>query len=75
LHRWNYPWHEFTIGALGNILLFLSGLVVSLLIPSKATDGTRHTLWVWLATERQCRKTQMHMEKLNESSSQSPVSK
>jgi len=30
LRRWNYPWHEFTIGAVGNILLLLSGLITAI---------------------------------------------
>jgi len=47
LHQWNYPWHEFTIGAIGNILLFVTGYLVSLMVSETEASGT--TLWDWLA--------------------------
>ena len=51
LHRWNYPWHEFTIGAVGNSLMFVVGWIASLLAPARQTSGP--TLWDWRAMERQ----------------------
>lgn len=50
LHRWNYPWHEFTIGAVGNTLMFLVGWIASLVAP--AQDAAGPTLWDWLAMQR-----------------------
>ena len=37
LHRWNYPWHEFTIGAVGNTLMFLVGCIASIVVPADRT--------------------------------------
>jgi SSS family solute:Na+ symporter len=51
LRRWNYPWHEFTIGAVGNILMFFVGWIVSFVAP--ADRGAGPTLWDWLAMNRQ----------------------
>jgi SSS family solute:Na+ symporter len=56
LYRWNYPWHEYTIGAIGNILLFVAGLIASHLIPAKALGPSRLTLCSWLAMRRQARQ-------------------
>jgi solute:Na+ symporter, SSS family len=55
LHRWNYPWHEYTIGAFGNVLLLTVGLIASLLIPARKNDFARHTLWGWLEHTRALR--------------------
>ena len=52
LHRWNYPWHEFSIGAIGNLLLLAAGLLTSQLNRSGIAGGGQ-TLWTWLAAERQ----------------------
>ncbi len=51
LHRWNYPWHEFTIGAVGNTLMFLVGCIASLVAPADRMAGP--TLWDWLALNKQ----------------------
>jgi hypothetical protein len=51
LHSWNYPWHEFTIGAVGNTLMFLVGCIASLVIPADRVAGL--TLWDWLAMKKQ----------------------
>ncbi|QHN03007.1 sodium/solute symporter [Granulicella sp. WH15] len=50
LHQYNYPWHEFTIGAIGNILLFVVGYLASLALPASEASGA--TLWDWLAQRR-----------------------
>jgi SSS family solute:Na+ symporter len=55
LHRWNYGWHEFTIGAIGNILLLLAGLIAAQLVPEKTSGPAQLTLWAWLAMRRQGR--------------------
>jgi len=51
LHRWNYPWHELTIGAVGNSLMFLVGCIASVIAPEGQATGP--TLWDWLAMGRQ----------------------
>jgi solute:Na+ symporter, SSS family len=47
LHAWNYSWHEFTIGAVGNSLMFVVGCFASLVVPADRVDGP--TLWDWMA--------------------------
>ncbi len=54
LHRWNYPWHELTIGAVGNTLMFLAGCIASTVIPERHQSGP--TLWDWLAATRQAKR-------------------
>jgi SSS family solute:Na+ symporter len=51
LHHWNYPWHEFTIGAVGNTLMFVVGCVASVMVRADRVAGP--TLWDWLAISRQ----------------------
>ena len=55
LHRYNYPWHEYTIGAIGNLLLLFVGLLVALFSPAVAKTSSCLTLWDWLALRRQAR--------------------
>jgi hypothetical protein len=57
LHRWNYPWHEFTIGAVGNTLMFLVGCIASFVVPADRVAGP--TLWDWLAMNRQSAREQI----------------
>jgi SSS family solute:Na+ symporter len=52
LGHYNYAWHEYTIGAAGNILLLSVGLLVAVLFPSHTTPSNL-TLWDWLAFRRQ----------------------
>lgn len=58
LGRWNYRYHEFLIGAIGNTLLPVVGAVMSRLLP-----GTRMapdlTLWGWRARERSRRNGEL----------------
>jgi hypothetical protein len=56
LHRWNYPWHELTIGAVGNTLMFFVGCIASLVLP--ADQATGPTLWDWLAMNRHSKHEQ-----------------
>jgi solute:Na+ symporter, SSS family len=50
LGAWNYPWSEYTIGAIGNVLLFVVGYAASLSLPVEGTNGP--TLWDWLPTRK-----------------------
>jgi SSS family solute:Na+ symporter len=52
-HRYNYPWHEYTIGAIGNLLLFAVGLLTAILFPTHSTVPSRLTLWDWFAARKQ----------------------
>jgi solute:Na+ symporter, SSS family len=54
LHRWNYPWHELTIGAVGNTLMFLVGCIASVVLPADSEGGP--TLWDWLEMRRQSKR-------------------
>jgi solute:Na+ symporter, SSS family len=55
LHSLNYPWHEYTIGAIGNLLLVAVGLLIAQLFPAPTGTSAQPTLWGWLATLRQSR--------------------
>jgi SSS family solute:Na+ symporter len=55
LHAYNYPWNEYTIGAIGNVLLFTAGLLVATVFPASSTIPSRNTLWDWLAHRRRTR--------------------
>jgi SSS family solute:Na+ symporter len=57
LHQYNYPWHEYTIGAAGNLLLLITGIAVAALSPASRNNAANNTLWDWLATRRQSRLT------------------
>jgi solute:Na+ symporter, SSS family len=50
LGAWNYSWSEYTIGAVGNVLLFVVGYGASLILPAHGTSGP--TLWEWLTTHK-----------------------
>jgi SSS family solute:Na+ symporter len=50
LGAWNYPWSEYTIGAIGNVLLFVVGYAASLSLPVDGTHGP--TLWDWLTIRK-----------------------
>ncbi len=52
LHRYNYPWSEYTIGAIGNLLLLTIGLLCTALFPVPANLSSANTLWGWLAGHR-----------------------
>lgn len=61
LGQYNYPWHEYTIGAVGNLLLLGVGLAAALLLPARAVPCSAHTLWDWLLERRQSRLSAIHM--------------
>lgn len=54
LHGWNYPWHEYTVGAVGSVLLFVVGVVFSIFSPEPLRSGPSLTWWQWRA-ERHAR--------------------
>ncbi len=50
LHRFNYPWHEYTIGVIGNLLLLAVASLAASLLPRPRNATAPLTLWSWLAT-------------------------
>jgi SSS family solute:Na+ symporter len=49
LGRYNFPWHDYMIGALGHVILLTVGIAVSALAPAPTSTLT---LWAWLQTRR-----------------------
>jgi SSS family solute:Na+ symporter len=49
----NYPWHDLTIGAVGHVVLFVTGFLGSLFFPREHNSLTEMTLWKWLQTRKQ----------------------
>lgn len=58
LHQWNYPWHEYTIGAVGSVLLLAAGVVASFLFTEAPPSGEILTLWQWRSARRATDATQ-----------------
>jgi solute:Na+ symporter, SSS family len=52
LHRYNYPWSEYTIGVFGNLLLLGAGLLYAVLFPARSDRRSTATLWGWLADRK-----------------------
>ncbi len=55
LGSWNYPWHEYTIGAVGHLVLLAVGYLASLLLPAGRPAEeplVRMTLWGWMEQRR-----------------------
>ena len=50
LGRFNFKWHEYMIGAIGHVTLFVVGYVVSLLF--RGEGRSEATLWHWLRVRR-----------------------
>lgn len=50
LGRWNFPWHEYLIGAVGNVVLLISGYLFSFVFPAEQVVDPKLTLRGWLAT-------------------------
>ena len=61
LGRYNYPWHEYTIGAVGNLLLLGVGLAAACILPAHKASPAAHTLWDWLLQRRQSRLSAIHL--------------
>jgi SSS family solute:Na+ symporter len=49
LGRWNFPWHEYLIGVVGHLVLFVSGCLFSLAFPAQRAVDPGLTLRGWLA--------------------------
>ena len=52
LHRYNYPWSDYTIGVFGNLLLLAVGLLCAAIFPAPQNLSSTHTLWGWLAERK-----------------------
>jgi SSS family solute:Na+ symporter len=52
LGAFNFPWHDYMIGAVGHVLLLLTGIVVSPLFPDSVPSAPELTLSGWLARRR-----------------------
>jgi SSS family solute:Na+ symporter len=61
LGAFNYPWNKYTIGAVGNVLLLAVGLLTAWVFPVRAGADLRHTLWDWLAGERNTHLQIIHL--------------
>jgi len=55
LHAYNYPWNDYTIGAIGNVVLLAAGWLVAMVFPAELRMSSRNTLWDWLADRRRTR--------------------
>jgi SSS family solute:Na+ symporter len=57
LGPWNYPWHEYTIGAVSHLVMLAVGYAAGRLIPpgggAPEPSWERATLWGWLRTRRE----------------------
>jgi SSS family solute:Na+ symporter len=47
LGRFNFPWHEYMIGAIGHLVLLVFGIAFSFLFPSSKPIAENLTLWGW----------------------------
>jgi len=56
LGRYNFPWHEYMIGAIGHLVLLAFGVAISFLFPSSKLIAENLTLWGW----RDSRRSDMH---------------
>jgi solute:Na+ symporter, SSS family len=57
LGRFNFPWHDYLIGAAGHFTLFTCGYLSSFFLPNAQPTQSRLTLWGWLE-ERKLRSEQ-----------------
>jgi len=67
LHRYNYPWSEFTIGVFSNLLLLAAGLLCAAFSPAPKSLSSTHTLWSWLGDRKRDRKhSSLHAVQIGE---------
>jgi SSS family solute:Na+ symporter len=55
LGPYNFPWHDYMVGAIGHVILLVVGYTGSLLLADSATADERirnATLWHWLHERR-----------------------
>lgn len=58
LGQWNYTWHPYLIGVVGNVLLFSFGYATSLVWRGDRTAGEDLTMWAWFGRMQVDRKAQ-----------------
>jgi SSS family solute:Na+ symporter len=58
LGHWNYPWHDYTIGVVGHLLLLGTGWLASLPFATMP-DADRLTFWGWLRQSRNRRPVEL----------------
>lgn len=47
-----FPWHDYMIGAIGHVVLLVVGIVCSYLFPGSGPRAAEKTFWGWLAQSR-----------------------
>ena len=52
LGRYNFPWHDYMIGAIGHLVLLAAGVLFSWLLPDSQSSDPQLTLWGWLDLRR-----------------------
>jgi solute:Na+ symporter, SSS family len=52
LGRFNFPWHDYMIGAVGHVVLLATGLLFSLFLPDATPSAPQLTLRGWLAARK-----------------------
>ena len=52
LGRFNFPWHDYMIGAVGHIVLLVTGILVSLFLPDASPCAPELTLHGWMAARK-----------------------
>jgi SSS family solute:Na+ symporter len=50
--RWNFPWHNYMIGAIGNVVLLAVGLLFSRFLSEPTLSDKTLSLWGWYEKER-----------------------
>lgn len=58
LGQWNYSWHPYMIGVVGNVLLFVVGFGVSLAWHTTDVDVREMTVWGWFDRSRPKQKAE-----------------
>jgi SSS family solute:Na+ symporter len=48
LGRFNFPWHSFMIGVIGNVVLLIAGYVTSVIVPNRDPASRQMTAAGWL---------------------------
>jgi SSS family solute:Na+ symporter len=51
--RWNFPWHDYVIGAVSQVVLLGVGFLFTLLFPARQVADERLVLWGWLRRRSQ----------------------
>lgn len=58
LGPWNYTWHPYVIGVVGNVLLFAFGYLASVIWRGNETVSEELTMWVWFGRKKMGREAQ-----------------